>query len=216
MTEYCPSGSIEELIDDLNKPLTLSQVQYVARDVLLGLEYLNEKQRVLHRDLKCANLLIGSDLTIKIANFEVAAKNQNAKSPKLININDKRYLYLRSPHYMPPEILKCDPYAINNFKADIWSFGIACIEMAEMLPPNSHMNPEAIIDQVKFSGWQGPRLSNLDSWPGDFSDMIAKCLNVKYDDRPAASELLKVSFHSINILLQTHFILSFKKFDTNT
>lgn len=195
MTEYCPSGSIEELIDDLNRPLTLSQVQYVARDVLAGLEYLNEKQRILHRDLKCANLLIAKDLSIKIANFEISAKNQNAKSPKLINISgsDKRYMYVKSPHHTAPEILKCDPYALNNFKLDIWSFGITCIEMAEMLPPNSHMSPEAIIDQVKFSGWQGPKLSNLDNWPGDFSDFVAKCLNVKYEDRPAASELLKVN-----------------------
>lgn len=193
MTEYCPHGSIEELIDDLNKPLTLNQLHYVARDVLLGLEFLNEKKRLLHRDLKSANLLIGQDLSIKIANFEMAAKNLNARSPKLISMNDKRYLFVKSPHYLAPEILKCDMYAINNYKSDMWSFGIVCIEMAEMLPPMSHIHPEAVIDQMKFAGWQPPRLSNLETWPADFSDMVTRCLNVKYDDRPTASDLLKVN-----------------------
>lgn len=211
MTEYCPSGSIEELIDDLNKPLTLSQVQYVVRDVLFGLEFLNEKRRVLHRDLKCANLLIGEDLSIKIANFEVAAKNVNVRSPKLISINDKRYLYVKSPHYLAPEILKCDQYSMNNFKSDIWSLGITCIEMVEMLPPNSHLHPEAIIDQAKLPGWQVPKLSNLDNMSGDFSDFVSSCLHVKHEDRPSASELQKVSFLVFHLqAFWFHFVQSLK------
>ena len=191
-TEFCPNGSVEELIDDLNKPLTITQAHYVLRDVLFGLEFLNEKRRILHRDLKSANLLIGQDMSIKIANFDVSAKNLNARSPKLTNINDKRYLYVKSPHYIAPEILKCDQYAMNNFKSDIWSFGIVCIELIEMLPPNSHLHPEAIIDQAKIPNWRGPNLPNLHSWPSEFSDLVTKCLNVKYDDRPSASELQKV------------------------
>lgn len=199
-TEFCPNGSVEELIDDLNKPLTITQAHYVLRDVLFGLEFLNEKRRILHRDLKSANLLIGQDMSIKIANFDVSAKNLNARSPKLTNINDKRYLYVKSPHYVAPEILKCDQYAMNNFKSDIWSFGIVCIELLEMLPPNSHLHPEAIIDQAKIPNWRGPNLPNLHSWPSEFSDLVTKCLNVKYDDRPSASELQKVVVFLLNKL----------------
>lgn len=201
-TEFCPNGSVEELIDDLNKPLTITQAHYVLRDVLFGLEFLNEKRRILHRDLKSANLLIGQDMSIKIANFDVSAKNLNARSPKLTNINDKRYLYVKSPHYIAPEILKCDQYAMNNFKSDIWSFGIVCIELLEMLPPNSHLHPEAIIDQAKIPNWRGPNLPNLHSWPSEFSDLVTKCLNVKYDDRPSASELQKVVTFLLSLFIE--------------
>jgi serine/threonine protein kinase len=184
-------------MDDLNKPLTLPQIQYVARDVLLGLEYLNEKRLLVHRDLKCANLLIGQDMTIKITNFDVCAKNSAARSNDGKTLNhDKRYVYLKSPHFTPPEILKCDFYSLNNLKIDIWSFGITCIEMAEMVPPLSNLHPEAIIDMAKLPGWQPPKLNELEKWPGDFSDFVTQCLEVKPDERPAASELIKVIIYS--------------------
>ena len=38
-----------------------------------------------------------------------------------------------SPFWMPPEMIQCKPH---GYAADIWSFAICLIEMADKRPPN--------------------------------------------------------------------------------
>lgn len=79
MTEYCPHGSIEKLMNDLDKPLNQLQIEYIVKEVLHGLVYLNERCRIVHADLKSNNLLIADDYSIKISNFHISAKNSRVK-----------------------------------------------------------------------------------------------------------------------------------------
>lgn len=51
---------------------------------------------------------------------------------------------------MAPEVMLCEtfPEKYYNNLADIWSFGITLIEMAEEKPPYSEMNPAKVIFKV--------------------------------------------------------------------
>jgi serine/threonine protein kinase len=52
-------------------PLKLSLVLKIATEVCRGMDYLH-KRRIVHRDLKAANLLMDETGTVKIADFGVA------------------------------------------------------------------------------------------------------------------------------------------------
>ncbi|KFM25018.1 Tyrosine-protein kinase isoform SRK1 [Auxenochlorella protothecoides] len=68
--EYMQRGSVYEYIRKTG-PLRVSQVLKFALEVCRGMDYLH-KRRIVHRDLKAANLLLDETGVVKIADFGVA------------------------------------------------------------------------------------------------------------------------------------------------
>ena len=70
--EYVAGGSLHDLIRNSGSlPETL--VQVYTKQILMGLEYLH-KERIMHRDIKGANILVGSNGRIKLADFGASKK----------------------------------------------------------------------------------------------------------------------------------------------
>ncbi|VDB84047.1 unnamed protein product [Peniophora sp. CBMAI 1063] len=70
--EYLGGGEVKWRDDAARPILRVDQVRRIARDVILGLEYLHQ-QGIIHRDIKPANLLWTEDRRmVKIADFGVA------------------------------------------------------------------------------------------------------------------------------------------------
>ena len=104
---------------EISKPV----VKHFMKQLLNGLHYLH-KQKILHRDIKGANLLITKDGILKIADFGLARSYNDPSVPLT-----KKVITL---WYRPPEILlESDKYGAP---ADIWSVG--CI-FAELLAKQS-------------------------------------------------------------------------------
>lgn len=51
---------------------------------------------------------------------------------------------------MAPEVMLCETFHEKHYNklADVWSFGITLIEMAEEKPPYAEMNPAKVIFKV--------------------------------------------------------------------
>ena len=80
---------------------------------------------VMHRDIKCANILISGQGECKLADFNVS---------KVVSTNKGGFLHTQTgtPYYASPEVWKDRPY---DFKSDIWSLGCVLYEMAALRPP---------------------------------------------------------------------------------
>jgi len=101
----------------------------------------------------------------------------------------KRQTVIGTPFWMAPEVIQEVGYDV---KADLWSLGITCIEMAEGKPPYSNIHPMRAIFMIPSR--PPPKLTEPDNWTKDFNDFIAKCLTKNPEQRPVASELLKHPF----------------------
>ena len=79
----------------------------------IAIAYLHSRN-IAHRDLKCENILVTTDMNITLIDFGFA-KSLNPNHPML---NDN----CGSPQYASPEVVMCLPY--DPRKADIWSLGV--------------------------------------------------------------------------------------------
>ncbi|THH13819.1 hypothetical protein EUX98_g9681, partial [Antrodiella citrinella] len=118
-------------------------VKCILKQALEGLNYLHING-FIHRDVKAANLLIDDDGTVLLGDLGVAAflgDNDDTTStttskpshsrPGMIG---KRKSFVGTPCWMAPEVINRKQY---DASADIWSFGITALELAQGRAPRS-------------------------------------------------------------------------------
>ena len=101
----------------------------------------------------------------------------------------KRDTFTGTPYWMAPEVIQQNAY---DGKADIWSLGVTSIELAECVPPHSHVHPMRALFQIPML--PPPTLENKTMWSADFHAFLARALTKKPEDRPSAKELLSHPF----------------------
>ncbi|GFP84003.1 mitogen-activated protein kinase kinase kinase npk1 [Phtheirospermum japonicum] len=179
LLEFVPGGSISSLLGKFGS-FPESVIRMYTKQLLLGLEYLH-KNKIMHRDIKGANILVDNKGCIKLADFgaskkvEALATITGAKSMK------------GTPYWMAPEVIV---QSGHSYSADIWSVGCTVIEMATGKAPWSQQYQEvAALFYVGTTKSHPPIPEHLSVEAKDF---LLKCLQKEPDLRPTASELLKV------------------------
>jgi len=175
--EYLDGGSIADKIK-AEGPLSEAQIAVVVREVLLGLQYLAMEGKI-HRDIKGANILLSSDGQPKLVDF--------GASGQLTDTMTKCNTLVGSPYWMAPEIFTRNKY---DGKADIWSLGITCMEMAEGTVPFSHLPPLKAVTEIPRSN---PSLSE-EKFSKKFVEFVKLCLTKEPEERPGLKEMLKHPF----------------------
>lgn len=92
------------------------------------MKYLHRERLIAHRDIKLANVLLGSGGVIKLADFGLS----NFYSQELKELKSS----CGSPCYSAPEVIQRDPY--DPLAADIWSLGVVLYAMIEGSLPFFH------------------------------------------------------------------------------
>jgi len=110
LLELCRWRSLMELMKRRVR-LTIPEAQYFLVEVLRGVVYLHDN-KIIHRDLKLANILINEDIHVKIGDFGLATVLKNHKEVRLTVCG--------TPNYIAPEIVAKEGH---SYAADMWSVG---------------------------------------------------------------------------------------------
>lgn len=190
--EFCGGGSCSDLLKYCYRHgLSEDKVAFITSNVLNGLEYLHN-QKIIHRDIKAANILLTVDGHIKIGDFGVSGQIQTTL---------KRNTFVGTPYWMAPEIIvhrdsnDSHPGDGYNEMADIWSLGITVYELVTGAPPLSKEDPMQVM--ISITNKSPPRLLD-DIYSQDIKGFIINCLQREPEDRAKPSELLIHSFIVIN------------------
>eukprot|EP00026_Physarum_polycephalum_P000940 Phypoly_transcript_00941.p1 GENE.Phypoly_transcript_00941~~Phypoly_transcript_00941.p1 ORF type:complete len:920 (+),score=130.35 Phypoly_transcript_00941:137-2896(+) len=146
-TEFCvvmeyAQGELFEILED-DRKLPEKEVQKIAKHLVNALHYLHSN-RIIHRDMKPQNILIGANGVIKLCDFGFA-RAMSCNTMMLTSIKG-------TPLYMAPELVQELPY---NHNADLWSLGVILYELFVGVPPFYTNNIYSLIhliveDPVKF------------------------------------------------------------------
>ena len=176
ITEFMARGSVYTWLrrDCRGVPPPLPIALRILAETATGMAYLHSRSpRVAHRDLKSLNLLLATDLSVRIADFGMSREFQHT------NVMSRA----GTMQWVAPEVLLGERY---NHKCDVWSFGVVCWELLTALTPFDGVN---LADLSKKVHMEGLRLPPPAGAPLPLLQLIAKCW-AKPADRPEFEELL--------------------------
>ena len=161
-----------------------SMIATILRETLKALEYFH-KSGLIHRDVKAGNILIDMKGNVQLADFGVAsALVENGQK-------NKAQTFVGTPCWMAPEVM--EQVKGYDFKADIWSFGITALELAEGRAPKSNMAPMKVL--LTTLSDEPPKLNrHKNGYSRTFKNMVQLCLQKDPSKRPTATELLGHGF----------------------
>jgi len=155
-------------------------VARILSDCVTGLEYLH-RQNLIHRDIKCGNVLLTHKGVSQIADFGVSGSLVKELE------KDKRLTVTGTPCWMAPEVAEnTNPH---DAKADIWSLGITALELINGKPPYSNLT--AVNAMMKILTDVAPSVDKFvkKSYTKQFKNFIDACLNKVPKKRKTAKEL---------------------------
>ena len=174
--EYCEGGSLAEAMRIRDGPLKESEIRSVLLGVLPALSHLHN-HKVIHRDIKCENILLRGNGDVVLADLGSA-----------ISFTTSAKGIAGTCHWMSPEMASGKAY---NEMVDIWSMGISVIEMAEMDTPAMREGGNETMTSMS-----SPKLVQPEQWSEELISFVDICLRMEPPERSSAEHLLQMCFFS--------------------
>ncbi|OHT06860.1 CAMK family protein kinase [Tritrichomonas foetus] len=178
LIELCPGHSVKDLVKRSGH-LSEAETARILRDVMAGLCYLHDN-RIIHRDLKLENFLVGSDGKIKIADFGLSAK--------LDYDDERKYTVCGTPNYLSPELLTAASKG-HSYEVDIWTIGVCAFAMLTGHPPFETTRTKLTYEHIKNCQYHFPTDIRISPIAKDF---VRTILQLNPERRPNAQD---VSLH---------------------
>ncbi|CAI5977500.1 unnamed protein product [Closterium sp. NIES-64] len=136
--EFVSGGSLSSRLRDKNNPMTWEHRVRVAVGSAKGLAYLHEQcePRIIHRDVKPANILLDAAGEAKIADFGLAKVMPQG-------VNDMTTRVLGTWGYVAPEYVGSERVGVA---ADVFSFGVVLLELLSGQSPH---NTEDLLERAE-------------------------------------------------------------------
>lgn len=178
--EYSSCGSLKDIRNQIDRGFSEEEIRVIVKDVIRGLNYIHSMEKI-HRDVKCANILLSGEGIAKLGDFGVSCDVRRTESDLRGTI-----------FWLPPEV--CYEGEPQTPLIDIWSLGITIIEMAEMKPPLHDLNNNAALQIIFSYNLPPPTFSEPSKWGPDLNEFLSKCLIKNVQERSSASQLLESIF----------------------
>ncbi|KAG0296882.1 hypothetical protein BGZ96_008237 [Linnemannia gamsii] len=180
--EYVSGGSIESCLKR-SGPFPEAVIRSFTRQILLGLEYIHSK-KIVHRDIKAANVLVDEQGICKISDFGISKKNAQSQGGYDEDVGSLQ----GSVFWMAPEMVTSKAYGA---KVDIWSFGCLVLEMFTGQQPWKGYAPQQALFTIGSSSAHPPIPESISEEGQRF---LARCFITDANQRPTAADLLQDAF----------------------
>ena len=174
--EYADKGDLYQKITHFKKMGYFFEefdVWKIFIQMTKGLKALHDL-KILHRDLKSANIFLFSDGSSKIGDLNVSKVTKEGLG----------YTQTGTPYYASPEVWKDQPY---DNKSDIWSLGCVTYEMLTLHPPFRAESMDGLYEKVMKGKY--PKIN--ERYSIDISELLKLLFKVDSNQRPSCEDILK-------------------------
>jgi serine/threonine protein kinase len=178
VTELVSNGSLFDYIHTEKKDFDDLQAISWAKQIGYGMEHLHG-HHIVHRDLKSGNILISSDMEMKVCDFGTARAVVDKCEQSTV-----RGTY----RWMAPEIMKEDD-AIIDKNCDVFSYGCVLYELFERELPY-HKEKNSVFLAMKVLDGLRPEFSGETSIPEFLKDLMEACWEEDAQKRPSFEDCI--------------------------
>ncbi|XP_024887373.1 atrial natriuretic peptide receptor 1-like isoform X1 [Temnothorax curvispinosus] len=189
LTEYCPKGSLQDILE--NEQLKLDRVfrGSLIHDIVRGMAYLHASEVKSHGNLKSSNCVVDSRFVLKIADFGLHELRRSADGDE--DSDQNSYAYWRKQLWTAPELLRMEiRLPEGTQKGDVYSFAIIVHEIVMRQGPfylgdNNELSPKEIVEGVRRGG-SSPLRPVIDeaSVEEEVATLMRRCWAQDSADRP--------------------------------
>jgi len=156
-----------------------------ALQIAKGCAFLHAKHpSIIHRDLKCANVLVSDDLKAKITDF---GESRSACE------DDGTMTSVGTPYFMAPEVFSADSGdKYYGTEVDVYSFGVMLLEIffdGNIKKAFRNLGGMIVMNRVS-KGWR-PDLKKVEEEDQHLAETIKECWAHKPEDRPTFMEIIE-------------------------
>uniref|UniRef100_A0A8B9SA96 Guanylate cyclase n=1 Tax=Apteryx owenii TaxID=8824 RepID=A0A8B9SA96_APTOW len=149
VTEYCPRGSLQDVLENESINLDWMFRYSLINDIVKGMAFLHNSIIGHHGSLKSSNCVVDSRFVLKITDYGLASFRSSCDS------EDTHALYAKKL-WTAPELLQKGQLPPQGMqKADVYSFGIIVQEIALRNGPfyveGMDLSPKEIVQKVRNS-----------------------------------------------------------------
>ena len=150
-----------------------SDIWRIFIQLVKGLKALHDL-KILHRDMKSANVFLFSNGCAKLGDLNVSKVARRGLG----------YTQTGTPYYASPEVWKDKPY---DHKSDVWSLGCVLYEMITLRPPFRAKDMEGLFNKV----CKGQFSRIPDRFSDDLFKIVQYLLQVNSIQRPSCEQILQ-------------------------
>ncbi|PZC83039.1 hypothetical protein B5X24_HaOG208906 [Helicoverpa armigera] len=188
LTEYCPKGSLQDILENESIKLDWMFKVSLMHDIVKGMHYLHGSDIRSHGALKSSNCVVDSRFVLKITDFGLHALRTSEK-------DSRAHSYWTRLLWTAPELLRtAEPPPEGTQKGDVYSFGIVMHEIvnrqgAFWLGPGIEMAPKEIIEAVIASGIRPNTSHHRSCEVDDATELMRRCWAEDPAERPDFAHL---------------------------
>ncbi|KAB5559416.1 hypothetical protein PHYPO_G00028770 [Pangasianodon hypophthalmus] len=190
ITEYCPKGSLADVLLNEDIPINWGFRLSFATDIARGMAYLHQ-HKMFHGRLHSRNCVVDDRWVCKISDYGLMAyrKEDSEVLSSTFHCGDLCRIY------SPPEVLLGNTNT-NTAAADVYSYSIILVEIAT----RSDLISQAQTEPVKLDIMWRPPLPELKAGKSDsdcpnqveYCELIKKCWSHSVTTRPTFEQVKKM------------------------
>ncbi|XP_015113422.1 testis-specific serine/threonine-protein kinase 2-like [Diachasma alloeum] len=161
------------------------QARVWFRQLSLGLQYLHEME-IVHRDIKCENVLLTANNNVKLTDFGFARYIIDSRGKRVLSDT-----FCGSLMYAAPEILRGAPY--NPKAADMWSLGVILYIILNKAMPFDEPNLKKLYEIQTNRRWKF-RKKVADSLSEQVKKLVTNLLEPEVTKRWTADQIIHDSW----------------------
>ncbi|XP_066273633.1 atrial natriuretic peptide receptor 1-like [Branchiostoma lanceolatum] len=194
LTEYCPKGSLQDILENDSIKLDWMFRYSLMHDITKGMAYIHDSEIHSHGSLKSSNCVVDSRFVLKVTDFGLHSLREEDSTR-----DRDSHAFYAGKLWTAPELVRIDVQVpCGTQRGDVYSFGIILQEICVrngtfyVETEEEDLSPKDIIMKLKKEYFRPTITDNI---PANVRTLMERCWAEDAADRP--------DFHTLKIYVKS-------------